>query len=114
MLRTLLYSSLLKNGSWVFWSLCVFCLEFSLTVHVVVQFLCILLLKERCVQVQALQQRIPDPSLSQQQGMSNSVNKECGGEQSTREQESTRSLAGAMSSTVMDLRSRICNSKSKS
>ena len=42
-----------------FWSLCIFCPEFAPNYHAVIfspiQFLCILLLEERCVQVQALQ-----------------------------------------------------------
>ena len=42
----------------------------QLCIHMVIfspiQFLCILLLEERCVQVQALQLRVPGPGLSQE------------------------------------------------
>ena len=38
-----------------------------------IQFLCVLLLEDRCVQVQALQQRVPGPSLSQREGRSQGV-----------------------------------------
>ena len=48
-----------------FWFVCIFCPEFAPTViFSTVQFLCIFLLEERCVQVQALQQRVPGSSLS--------------------------------------------------
>ena len=53
-------SGIFKSGSWVFWSLCIFCSEFAPTsMHAVIfspiEFLCILLPEKRCVQVQALQ-----------------------------------------------------------
>ena len=38
-----------------------------------IQFLCILLLEDGCVQVQALQQRVPGPSQSQREGRSQGV-----------------------------------------
>ena len=38
-----------------------------------IQFLCVLLFEDRCVQVQALQQRVPGPSLSQRGGRSQGV-----------------------------------------
>ena len=53
-------SRLFKSGILDFWSLCILCPELAPTAHTCIyfspiQFLCILLLKERCVQVQALQ-----------------------------------------------------------
>ena len=60
-------STLFKSGSWVFWSLLIFGVQNlpQLCLHAVIfsliQFLCILLLEERCVQVQALQQSLPGP-----------------------------------------------------
>ena len=45
--------------------ICIFCPEFAPTlIFSPIQFLCIFLLEERCVQVQELQQRAPGPSLS--------------------------------------------------
>ena len=61
-------SRLFKSGSWGFWSLCIFWVQNfpQLSMYAVVfspiQFLCILLFQERCVQVQALQQRVPVPA----------------------------------------------------
>ena len=61
-------SRLFESGSWVFWSLCIFGSRIgpNCSMHTLnfspIQFLCILLLQERCVQVQALQQRVPGPS----------------------------------------------------
>ena len=55
-----------SHGSWVFRSFCI--LSSQLWTHAAIssslKFLCILLLKERFVQVYALQQRVPGPSLS--------------------------------------------------
>ena len=55
-----------SHGSWVFRSFCI--LSSQLCTHAAIssslKFLCILLLKERLVQVYALQQRVPGPSLS--------------------------------------------------
>ena len=63
-------SRLFKNSSWVFWFLCIHCPECAPTVHACSYFqsqiIHILLLQERCDQVQALQQRAPGPSLSHQ------------------------------------------------
>ena len=61
-------SRIFKSSSWGFWSLCIFWVQnFSqLRMRAVVfspmQFLCILLFQERCVQVQALQQRVAVPA----------------------------------------------------
>ena len=63
-------SRLFKSGSWGFWSLCIFWVQNlpQLHMHAImfspIQFLCILLFKERCVQVQGLQRRVPGPSVS--------------------------------------------------
>lgn len=80
MLKTLLFSQvLLFAGSsqvalgfffFLFWSLCIFVWSWP-QVHKH-KFLCILLLEETCVHVQALQQRISGPSLfHNQEGVTN-------------------------------------------
>ena len=62
-------SGLFRSGSWVFWSLCIFCPEFAPTVRACSQFWSHIVslyfvAQERFVQVQVLQQRVPNPSLS--------------------------------------------------